>query len=159
MTGQYEHVGNKTNRIPWSMQKESEGERRRIHWNPLISFASRQLLVPSKNAQMCRIKVGSSSQHKELQTLSEKDRCCGVSLTAGCAHARMNWTKLGKGKELQCCSDKVNKADRLSVDLRKYFAQILWWSCCGRLFFFFLISLYLFPRVSMYKQNLSHSKT
>lgn len=31
MTGQYEHVGNKTNRIPWSMQKESEGERRRIH--------------------------------------------------------------------------------------------------------------------------------
>lgn len=98
--------------------KSAERERGREEVNPsnpLISFASRQLLVPSKNAQMCRIKAGSSSQHKELQTLSEKERvavfAAHLSLTAGCAPARMNWTKLGKGKELQCCSDKVNKAD------------------------------------------------
>lgn len=45
--------------------------------NPHVSFASQQLLVLSKNAQMCRIKVRSIPQRKKALETSLKRPCRG----------------------------------------------------------------------------------
>lgn len=70
-TGQNGHEGKETNRTPCRMNKERE--RRQIHQIHTSVLQVNSCWFCPKNAQMCQIKVGSSSQHKELQTQFERD--------------------------------------------------------------------------------------
>lgn len=106
-------------------KRERERERDETNpSNPHVGFASQQLLVLSKNAQMCQIKVGSSSQHKELQTPFERNGAeADCTPESDCRMCTCTY-ELDKSGQRSSAALLQGKQDGTPlVDLSKYFAH------------------------------------